>query len=228
MNETSAAWTRNREEFDVKRNWFNPLDAEDIQVAMSRFEMIWKGHDPGLLVLPLPQAVREHLKAFERPEGPPRRDPMQNIVAGSCSGLHDRITAQWLLDAPLRPGGDSLVLGPLWVDGKPFEPYPHQSKIHRQAVRMFPRSYLYCDEVGLGKTIEAGLVLRSLLLRGDLKRALIIALRGIIPQWLEELREKFARRPGSTMATCFMMWAAGYDGRGTRGLRMASSSSAGT
>jgi hypothetical protein len=33
---------------------------------------------------------------------------MQNIVAGSSSGLHDRIAAQWLLDAPLRPGGESL------------------------------------------------------------------------------------------------------------------------
>jgi hypothetical protein len=59
VNETSAAWTRNREEFDVKRSWFNPLDAEDIQLAAARFDMIWKGRDPGLVVLPLPQAVRE-------------------------------------------------------------------------------------------------------------------------------------------------------------------------
>jgi hypothetical protein len=49
-----------------------------------------------------------------------------------------------------------------------------------------------CDEVGLGKTIEAGLVLRALILRGDLGRVLIIAPRSLIRQWMEELREKFA------------------------------------
>jgi len=48
------------------------------------------------------------------------------------------------------------------------------------------------DEVGLGKTIEAGLVLRSLLLRGEVGRGLIIAPRNLVRQWMEELREKLA------------------------------------
>jgi ERCC4-related helicase len=192
VNETSAAWMRNREEFDVKRSWFNPLDAEDIQRAAAQFEMIWEGRDPGLLVLPLPQAVREHLKAFIPPDGPPRRDPMQRVERVQAGDLRDRIVAQWLLDAPTKPGGEALVLAPVWVDGKPFEPFPHQGKICRQAVESFPRSYLFCDEVGLGKTVEAGLVLRSLILKGELKRILIIAPRNLVRQWMEELREKFA------------------------------------
>ncbi len=192
VNETSAAWTRNREEFDVKRSWFNPLDAEDIQLAEARFEMIWEGRDPGLLVLPLPQAVREHLQAFTPPEGPPRRDPMQRVERDLAGDLRDRIVAQWLLDAPAKPGGEALVLAPIWVDGKPFEPFPHQARIGRQAVETFPRSYLFCDEVGLGKTIEAGLVLRSLILKAELRRVLIVAPRNLVRQWMEELREKFA------------------------------------
>jgi hypothetical protein len=100
VNETSAAWTRNREEFDVKRSWFNPLDAEDIRLAEARFDIIWKGRDPGLLVLPLPQAVREHLKAFTPPDGPLCRDPMQHAERPQASDLRDRVGAQWLLDAP--------------------------------------------------------------------------------------------------------------------------------
>ena len=192
VNETSAAWTRNREKFDVKRNWFSAQDADDIQAEIGEFELIWAGRDPGLLVLPLPQAVREHMKAFERPDGPPQRDPMQRVEYRQINDLRDRIAAQWLLDAPKMPGGDTLVLSPIWVDGRPFEPFPHQTKIHRQAVATFPRSYLFCDEVGLGKTIEGGLVLRSLILSGTLKRVLIIAPRGLIRQWMEELREKFA------------------------------------
>jgi ERCC4-related helicase len=192
VNETSAAWTRNREEFDVKRSWFNPLDAEDIQLAEARFEMIWKGRDPGLLVLPLPQAVRDHLKAFTPPDGPPRRDPMERVERDQAGDLRDRIVAKWLLDAPTKPGGGALVLAPIWVDGKSFEPFPHQARIGRQAVESFPRSYLFCDEVGLGKTIEAGLVLRSLILKGELRRVLIVAPRNLVRQWMEELREKFA------------------------------------
>jgi len=192
VNETSAAWTRNREEFDVKRNWFNPLDAEDIALAAARFERIWQGKDPGLLVLPLPQAVRDHLNAFTPPDGPPRRDPMQRVEQVAAPDLDTRREAQRFLDAPRQPGGEGLVLHPIWVDGRPFEPFPHQAKIHTQAVRGFPRSYLFCDEVGLGKTIEAGLVLRSLILTGELKRVLIIAPKNLIRQWMEELREKFA------------------------------------
>jgi ERCC4-related helicase len=192
VNETSAAWTRNREEFDVKRSWFNPLDAEDIQVAEIQFRRIWEGNDAGLLVLPLPQAVREHLKAFTPPDGPPRRDPMEHVERPQASDLRDRIVAQWLLDAPTKPGGEALVLTPVWVDGKQFEPFPHQARIGRQAVDSFPRSYLFCDEVGLGKTIEAGLVLRSLILKVELRRILIVAPRNLVRQWMEELREKFA------------------------------------
>ncbi len=192
VNETGAAWTRNREKFEVKRSWFNEWDREDIRAEIDEFEKIWKGKDDGLLVLPLPNAVKEHLKAFERDDGPPRRDPMQKTAWPEATDLRTRIQAQWLLDAPRRPGGEALVLDPIWVDGRRFEPFPHQSTIHRKAVATFPRSYLFCDEVGLGKTIEAGLVLRSLLLNGKLKRVLLIAPRNLVRQWMEELREKFA------------------------------------
>jgi superfamily II DNA or RNA helicase len=192
VNETSAAWTRNREMFEVKRSWTSEQDADDCQFYADEFERIWNGRDPGLLVLPLPRAVAEHLAAFQPPDRqPPRHDPME-ARAASVPSLQDRIQAQWLLDAPRLPGGDALVLHPLWADGKPFQPFPHQATVHRRAVSGFPQSYLFCDEVGLGKTIEAGLALRSLILRGDLRRVLIIAPRNLIRQWLEELREKFA------------------------------------
>jgi SNF2 family DNA or RNA helicase len=192
VNETGAAWTRNREKFEVHRNWVSDQDVEDIRAEIEEFEAIWNDRDPGLLVLPLPRAVREHLRAFERPDGPPHHDPMLRPDVTVPSDLRDRIAAQWLLDAPRKAGGEALVLDPIWVDGQPFEPFPHQAKVHRQVVTNFPRSYLFCDEVGLGKTIEAGLVLRSLILKGELKRMLIVAPRNLVRQWMEELREKFA------------------------------------
>jgi ERCC4-related helicase len=193
VNETSAAWTRNREMFEVKRSWASEQDADDCRYYAEEFERIWQGRDPGLLVLPLPRAVAEHLRAFIPPDSqPPRQDPMEAGAAALTPSAHDRAQAQWLLDAPRRPGGEALVLHPLWADGRPSRPFPHQANVYRGARRLFPTSLLFCDEVGLGKTIEAGLTLRALTLSGELRRALLVAPRGLIRQWLEELREKFA------------------------------------
>jgi ERCC4-related helicase len=192
VNETSAAWTRNREKFDMKRSWYSEQDAEDIRCGIDEFETIWQGRDPGLLVLSLPRAVQEHLEAFRPTDGPPERDPMEIDLAPSAPVLRDRIAAQWWLDVPQRPGGAHLVLHPLWADGEPLQPFPHQTQVWQRAVAAFPQSYLFCDEVGLGKTIEAGLGLRMLILRGVLNRVLLIAPRSLIRQWMEELREKFA------------------------------------
>src|SRR2546426_3345803 len=162
VNETSAAWTRNREKFEVKRSWYSEQDAEDIRCEIGEFETIWNGRDPGLLVLPLPRAVKEHLEAFIPTDGPPERDPMEIDLALRSASLRDRIAAQWFLDAPKMPGGERLVLDPLWADGEPLQPFPHQAQVWKRAVVEFPQPFLLCDEVGLGKTIEAGLVLRTL------------------------------------------------------------------
>lgn len=51
--------------------------------------------------------------------------------------------------------------------------------------------YLLADEVGLGKTIEAGLILRELKLRGLVKRVLVIAPKGLVTQWVAEMRTHF-------------------------------------
>jgi SNF2 family DNA or RNA helicase len=50
---------------------------------------------------------------------------------------------------------------------------------------------LLSDEVGLGKTIEAGLVLKELLTRGMVKRFLVLTLPSLVDQWAEELDDKF-------------------------------------
>lgn len=51
--------------------------------------------------------------------------------------------------------------------------------------------YLLADEVGLGKTIEAGLVLRELKLRGLVSRTLVIAPKGLVNQWVSEMKFHF-------------------------------------
>ncbi|BAY66667.1 helicase-like protein (plasmid) [Calothrix brevissima NIES-22] len=73
----------------------------------------------------------------------------------------------------------------------PIQPWPHQIKILRRVAQNFPQSFLIADEVGLGKTIETGLILRYLLVSKKVKRVLVLAPASVQPQWQEELREKF-------------------------------------
>ncbi|NET50748.1 MAG: DEAD/DEAH box helicase family protein [Merismopedia sp. SIO2A8] len=73
----------------------------------------------------------------------------------------------------------------------PIQPWPHQLKILKRVAADFPRSFLIADEVGLGKTIETGLILRYLLMSKKAQRILVLAPASVQPQWQDELREKF-------------------------------------
>jgi hypothetical protein len=73
----------------------------------------------------------------------------------------------------------------------PIQPWSHQLKILRRVAQKFPCNFLIADEVGLGKTIETGLILRYLIVSQKVKRVLILAPASVQPQWQEELREKF-------------------------------------
>jgi superfamily II DNA or RNA helicase len=70
-------------------------------------------------------------------------------------------------------------------------PLPHQIKALSQAISGDRVRYLLADEVGLGKTIEAGLVMRELKLRGLITRTLVIAPKGLVTQWIAEMRTHF-------------------------------------
>jgi len=70
-------------------------------------------------------------------------------------------------------------------------PLPHQVKALSRAVSSNQVRYLLADEVGLGKTIEAGLIMRELKLRGLIKRTLVVVPKGLVAQWIAELSFHF-------------------------------------
>jgi superfamily II DNA or RNA helicase len=70
-------------------------------------------------------------------------------------------------------------------------PLPHQLKALRRAVSQDRVRFLLADEVGLGKTIEAGLIMRELKLRGLASRILVIAPKGLVTQWIAEMQTHF-------------------------------------
>lgn len=71
------------------------------------------------------------------------------------------------------------------------EHLPHQIETVRRVLRHFRGRVLLADEVGLGKTIEACLLLREYLLRGLVRRVLILVPAPLVSQWKEELDSKF-------------------------------------
>ena len=88
-----------------------------------------------------------------------------------------------------------------------LKPYAHQQQaVHRVLFSLRGRALL-ADEVGLGKTIEAGMILKEYLLRHIVKRALILVPASLVLQWTRELHEKFtidahAMRSEVTLETC--------------------------
>ena len=83
---------------------------------------------------------------------------------------------------------DDVLLAP--VDSAVI-PLPHQIRALRRAISQDKVRFLLADEVGLGKTIEAGLIMRELKLRGLVKRTLVVSPRGLMTQWAAEMRSHF-------------------------------------
>ncbi len=87
----------------------------------------------------------------------------------------------------LITGFDELIC----LEGLNFNAFDYQVRAAQTALRRFRGRGLLCDEVGLGKTIEAGLVVKEYLLRGMVERVLILTPPGLVEQWRDELSGKF-------------------------------------
>ena len=70
-------------------------------------------------------------------------------------------------------------------------PWPHQVRTYQRLIESWPCQMLIADEVGLGKTITAGLFIRQAWLSGRARRILILMPRSLLTQWQGELYEKF-------------------------------------
>jgi superfamily II DNA or RNA helicase len=78
------------------------------------------------------------------------------------------------------------------VDTAAISPYPHQIEaVYERLLEQRPIRFLLADDPGAGKTIMSGLLIRELMLRGDLQRCLVVAPGSLVEQWQDELWEKF-------------------------------------
>jgi SNF2 family DNA or RNA helicase len=83
----------------------------------------------------------------------------------------------------------------LAVHTSDIEPLPHQiTAVYEEMLTRQPLRFLLADDPGAGKTIMTGLLIKELILRGDLQRCLIVCPGSLVEQWQDELRSRFGLR----------------------------------
>jgi SNF2 family DNA or RNA helicase len=115
------------------------------------------------------------------------RDPVDRLRSGRLGTAEDFNLRSTAADYWFSNQHSALVsLAHARVDLK-----PHQISVVHRVVSNYPHRFALCDEVGLGKTIEAAMVIKELRARGQAQRVLILVPAGLMQQWQFELKTKF-------------------------------------
>ncbi len=200
LNETEAGWKHNWESFSVSCSWRGEWDQKRIAKAEADFAALWTNTARSAEVFDVPDAIRKRLLAFipandprlvggEADPAPRSSAPAVQEVPPPPPGKPDLRPRIWgfLRDCPRRPADGHTVA----IVSSTVEPWPHQLRAYQRMLASWPVRLLIADEVGLGKTIEAGLLIRHLWISGKACRILILAPKGVLRQWQGELYEKF-------------------------------------
>lgn len=119
---------------------------------------------------------------------PLNEDKFSPFIKGKRSTLNE---CQMLIDymqMTVQSGFDELIcLGAI----AGIEKYWYQIETVKKVLKHFHGRVLLCDEVGLGKTIEAGMLIKEYLMRGMIKNILILTPATLVSQWKEEMLSKF-------------------------------------
>jgi SNF2 family DNA or RNA helicase len=198
LNETAAGWQHNWESINIFTSWGN--EPKRVDEEETNFSRIWADKAQRVITLDVPAALRADLMRFlpgdDHParmrklppepapskQVPPEPEPQQL----SAAELR-RLIWGFITHAPALPNGGERI----GEATAAVTPWPHQIRAFQRMYDNWPPKLLIADEVGLGKTIEAGLLLRQAWLAGKAKRILILAPKAVLRQWQIELRDKF-------------------------------------
>ena len=201
LNETPSGWRHNWESINVYTSW--GTEPERVDHEEDNFARLWAGRSTHVIVLDVPEAVRHDLMRFMPDDDLPARLKVQEFElpdhtdgrpgpappdhAASTPAV-DRRSLVWafIRDAPAQDYGSRVGEATAAVT-----PWPHQVRAFERLYGKWPPKLLIADEVGLGKTIQAGMLLRQAWLAGRARRILILAPKAVLRQWQIELREKF-------------------------------------
>ena len=185
-NETEAGWGRNYERFHLFRSWVEP---DRVKEDTEHFERLWNNQSAAVHVIPVPEDYSEHLKAVAPKENPAyvRSHPPPTGVKDVPATYDAERESYWqrIRNAIRNDPATTVATTPTTL-------WPHQSAFfNRHAGGSGPDRLLIADEVGLGKTIQAGILLKARINQGQVKRLLILAPKPACRQWQDELHHKF-------------------------------------
>jgi ERCC4-related helicase len=192
INETAGGWKNNCESFHVHCAWLSETEKAHADEELAAFVKLWEDRSPGARVFDFPEAARrrllEYLPKDDRPITPPVAPPAEEVAPRFrlTDDEFRRCIWTFVKAAPELPHG--IRVGEVT---SAVAPWPHQIRSYVRFLEQWPCRLLIADEVGLGKTITAGLIVRQALLSGKAKRVLILTPKSVQIQWQNELYEKF-------------------------------------
>lgn len=183
LNETRAGWLHNSEHFSVFRSW-EPGQLEYLTMHSDRFQQLWHNRSDGTSVYDIPEALRLGL-IKHAPKNRSEVERLMRIVDPEINRNRDRV---W------RAIAHAVTFDPqTTLETIPATLWPHQLSFWRRYARdaQEPPRVLIADEVGLGKTIQAGALLKTFINRRQAEKVLILVPAVARWQWQQELRHKF-------------------------------------
>jgi superfamily II DNA or RNA helicase len=175
-NESAQGLRANYERLEVSPSW---QDKERFEEYRQEFDDLWQDSHPHVHTVTLPEALRQKLIKFA-PAEPPLAEPTDALARRKAA-----MSWRFIAEAPYLESGASACEATA-----PIDLWPHQRVVIEEAASAWPDGRMLCDEVGMGKTIEAIMILRRLLAGRGVSRALLLLPAGLTGQWQEELREK--------------------------------------
>lgn len=162
----------------------------DAEWLVTRVETVSSDHDQVVYCVGVDDLTRGHESAFlTQLDIIKAVDPRQTKLVRDDSGGYSR--AKLFLEAQLRqmPLTDPMP----HVEGMgAFKPMKYQEEAVQRAIRQLRPRLLLADAVGLGKTIEVGMILSELMKRGQANRILVLAKKSMLAQFQAELWNRFA------------------------------------
>ena len=185
LNESVSAWMHNDESFILHNSWEN---GRHIDYMVKAFELLWRNEADSSIVIPIPEALERDLIKFAPDENPAKQPALKEKRPVPYAPAKRRVDELWsaihhaIADDPQT--AIETIAAELW---------PHQLSFWRRHARdaAEPPRVLIADEVGLGKTIQAGALLKTFINRRQADRVLILTPATARWQWQDELRHKF-------------------------------------
>jgi superfamily II DNA or RNA helicase len=175
LNETIGG-LYNVEEMQFSFSWKSEEDPT-LELVHS-FEKIWAGLEPDIDIIPLDEAFATGI--LDRLGNPP--NPFENSSTFTTTKNIDFTSLVQLVRTSPSFTPFNLSIASL---------YPHQERVFHESLSRWPVRVMLADEVGLGKTLEAGILISYMLRMNLVDNVTILCPAGLLRQWQEEMNRHF-------------------------------------